>query len=148
MTWIESRVVEGIAKFGIKAVFIDHLHYLFDLSKIKSPSLELGAVVRSLKLLANRRGVMVFLVAHIGKKDSKEQVTIDHIRDSSFVSQEADYVLMLQRKATVDFDGNRNYENETALKVEKNRRNGRLGRVMVQLIDNKFVEVSCDVEPE
>ena len=49
LPWIETRILEAILKHGIKVVFIDHLHYLFDLVSQKNTSLQIGSVIRLLK---------------------------------------------------------------------------------------------------
>src|SRR3990167_367811 len=37
--WIEKKIIEAKTKYGIKAVFIDHLHYLTDDSSIRHRNL-------------------------------------------------------------------------------------------------------------
>jgi len=156
LVWIERKIVEAIAKYEVRAVFIDHLHYLFDLKNSRNTSLEIGEIVRTLKIIAKKYGITIFLVAHIGKVDYEGRVGLENIRDSSFVAQEADTVIALWRvkerlsklelreKGTV-------YKNETMVSIVKNRFNGRLGTSKLIFHKNKFYENDEDIptpEPE
>jgi hypothetical protein len=102
MDWIEARIMEGLQKFHTRVVFIDHLHYLFDLARSKNVSLDIGFVVRRLKLIAVREEVVIFLMAHTVKpKMEVSEMGFEGIRDSSIVSQESDVVLMVRRRPDV-----------------------------------------------
>src|SRR3990167_140783 len=134
LVWLERKIIEGIAKFDTKFVFIDHTHYLLNMREMgrDNTSLYLGDLVRELKLLARKYGIVVFLIHHLKKTSVLEAPTIDYLRDSSFVGQEADYVLSCWRKPVVTkkkdmlLEGIR-YTNETLLSVVKNRQYGKLG---------------------
>lgn len=141
MAWLEQRVWEGIAKFKVKAVFIDHLHYLIsmdDLSKAKSSSLVIGHVMRRLKSLALRTRTTIFLISHMSKAKLETVPTINDLRDSSFVGQESDMVLFIWRKS-FDKDPTRD---KSVVSVEKNRRKGTLGWVDVVLREGRFYELA------
>ena len=145
ITWIERKIVEGIVKYGVRVVFIDHLHYLFNLSTSRNPSLEIGEIVRNLKTMAKKYKVTIFLVAHIGKIGYGERVGLENIRDSSFVGQESDYVIAMWRtKERLTKKQEREegpvFKNEAVLSVVKNRYNGRLGGLKLFFHDNKFYE--------
>jgi len=147
MIWIERKIVEAIAKYQTKVVFIDHLHYLLDLSKVKNASLEIGAIMRELKLMALKYNIVIFIVAHMTKTRFEDKVGLEDIRDSSFISQEADYVIVLWRDATRQSKRDLRekgviYTNEAVASVEKNRRTGRTGSLRLILKDNLFYEVT------
>ena len=97
MTWVEDRIQEAFLKYHIRTVFVDHLHYLFDLARTRTPSIEIGQVIRRLKTLAVNDGFIIFLLCHTTKGASEGDLTFESIRDSSFVSQESDCVLMIKR---------------------------------------------------
>ena len=45
LEWLEERIKEAIVKYQIKAVFIDHLHYLLDMKR-HNISLEIRSIMR------------------------------------------------------------------------------------------------------
>lgn len=122
MDWIEERIMESFVKYNTRIVFIDHLHYLFDIQKSRNPSLDIGAIIRRLKGIAVNNEFVIFLLCHTGKaKDENE--TYEAIRDSSFVAQESDCVIMVKR--TPD-EG----ENYARARVEFHRRTGVMEKVI------------------
>lgn len=118
MDWVEARIMEGLQKYHTRVVFIDHLHYLFDLARSKNVSLDIGSVVRRLKLIAVREEVVIFLMAHtIKPKMEVAEMGFEGIRDSSIVSQESDVVLMVRRRPDVS-------DTAAEVSVEFSRRTG------------------------
>jgi RecA/RadA recombinase len=131
MQWITDRILESFAKFHTRIVFIDHLHFLFDMFKTKSPSLEIGTVIRRLKILAVEHGLIIFLLCHTSKSGA-EIVSYQSIRDSSFVAQESDSVFMICRK--------KGSESEAVLRVEFHRRTGVMERIIKLVKVNGYLE--------
>ncbi len=133
MDWIEERIMESFAKYNTRIVFIDHLHYLFDIQKSRNPSLDIGAIIRRLKGIAVNNEFLIFLLCHTSKaKDENE--SYESIRDSSFVAQESDCVIMVKR--TPD-EG----ENYARARVEFHRRTGIMEKVVfLQKTGNYLVE--------
>lgn len=130
LEWFEDRVWESFAKYHTRIIFIDHLHYLVDLAKLRNPSIEIGQVVRRLKTLAVSGGFVIFLLCHTTKGAySEEHLSYESIRDSSFISQESDTVLMIKR---LKGEG----ENRARLRVEFHRRTGVIEEP-VELIKHK-----------
>lgn len=97
--WLEERVIEGALKFHTRVVFVDHLHFVADIFRMKHPSLEIGAVMRSIKSMAMNHKIVIFLIAHTAKlgRDFQGALTEHDVRDSSFITQEADSTLMVHR---------------------------------------------------
>ena len=89
---------------------------------MKNPSLEIGTVIRGLKRLAIDHDVIIFLAAHTTKLKDDKVPTADDIRDSSFVGQESDCVMILWRV--------KNLENVSRLKVEFHRRIGIINKTI------------------
>ncbi len=116
LTWIEKRIWESKLKFNTEAVFIDHLHFLIDMKSKHNMSLEIGFVMRSLKKMALKFNIAIFLLAHTEKIKNDGEPDVRSLRDSSFVGQESDNVLFIWRKKDSD--------NEAILKIAKNRKNG------------------------
>lgn len=135
MDWIEERIMESFAKYNTRIVFIDHLHYLFDIQKSKNPSLDIGAIIRRLKSIAVANEFVIFLLCHTSKsKDESE--SYESIRDSSFVAQESDCVIMVKRTPE---------EGDTyaRARVEFHRRTGVMEKVVfLQKRGNYLVERS------
>lgn len=123
MTWLEERIMESFIKFRTRVVFIDHLHYLFDLAKSRNASLDIGSVIRQLKSLAVNNDLIIFLLCHTTKGKSDGNLSYESIRDSSFVSQESDCVLMIRRTPA---EG----ENRAQVMVEFHRRTGVLEKAV------------------
>ena len=116
LQWARDRILEAIAKYGISVVFIDHLHFLFDMGRIRNASLEIGQVIRYLKYLAVELNIVIFLLCHLRKIDLDSEPTDMDFRDSSLIAQESDVGLLIWR--TFEKTGN------ATLKVCYSRRTG------------------------
>jgi len=122
MEWIEDRIIEAKVKYNVQAIMIDHLHYLVDMSRISNASLEIGQVVRNLKLIAVRNNLIIFLLCHLTKTKLFEEVSLSDIRDSSLIAQEADTVMLIWR---VDDEIEPNH---SVIKIDKQRRTGAINK--------------------
>lgn len=127
--WVVERIAEAVIKHEVKAVFIDHLHYLVDLAKGgRNISIDIGQLVRRLKTLAVDEGIVIFLLCHSVKATSPDgkprELGVWDLRDSSFIPQEADSTWIIQR-AKGD-DGS--YSNRASLKICNHRRTGTMER--------------------
>jgi replicative DNA helicase len=100
LEWIRQRVLEAKLRFNIKAVFIDHLHYVVGFQNLmKNASISIGRTMRFLKNeIAVKYGVAVFLVSHMTKTDFTQEPSENDLRDSSFISQEADGTIIVYRR--------------------------------------------------
>lgn len=123
LPWLEERIQESFEKYHTRIIFIDHLHYLLDLARLKNPSIEIGQVIRRLKTIAVNSELVIFLLCHTTKGKNEADLSYESIRDSSFVSQESDSVFMIKRTPE-------NGENAARLRVEFHRRTGVLERVI------------------
>lgn len=150
MQWLEERILESKAKYGVKVVFIDHLHYLLDMDQLArqgNTSLMIGSIMRELKRIAIENKLIIFLIAHFKKVklEEDEMPDIDGLRDSSFVGQEGDYVMIINRKKDINRE---NWIDEATLFLVKNRWNGRTGAVQLKYSDNHFLELDTIHEEE
>ncbi len=137
LPWVESKIYEGIVKYNIQVVFIDHLHFLVDIAK-QNISLEIGAIMRGLKKLAIKYNICIFIICHTHKTKLDKEPDFDDLRDSSFISQESDNTLMIwrNRKKKETSDG------EAYLKICLNRRQGVMDRkILLKKVNNFLVEV-------
>lgn len=145
MTWLEERIVEGIAKFNIKVIFIDHLHYIVDMNaRNQNMSLQIGEVMRTLKRIALKYGIIIFIIAHIKHIRISNAPHLEDLRDSSFIGQEADIVLMMTRNedtnaSSIDEDV---YLDTAKLWVKAHRRTGKTGRIDLMHQRGRFYEIA------
>lgn len=102
LKWLETRILEGIIKQGIKIVFIDHLHYLFDIASRQNTSLQIGSVIRYLKQIAVKYNIIIFLACHMKKVTFDKEPSDEDIRDSSLIGSESDTVLIIWRVPNTD----------------------------------------------
>jgi replicative DNA helicase len=123
LPWFEDRVYESFAKYHTRIIFCDHLHYLVDLARVRNPSIEIGQIIRKLKSLAVSGNFLIFLLCHTTKGSSEENLSFESIRDSSFISQESDSVIMIKRTPE---EG----ENTARLRVEFHRRTGVIEKIV------------------
>lgn len=112
LEWLEKKIIESKVKFNTKAVFIDHLHYLSDVTNLKrgqNMSGAIGDVMKKLTLIAKQWDVCIFLVSHLTKTKFDEMPTMSDLRDSSFTAQYAGVVLMMLRVMEPKRVGNKEY---------------------------------------
>ncbi|NKQ38566.1 MAG: AAA family ATPase [Methanosarcinales archaeon] len=147
LKFVEQEIKEGVEEKAIKVVFIDHLHYLIDLKSSLNSSLLIGGIVRELKQMAVRNNVIIFLIAHTKKIYQDEQLSLSSLRDSSFISQESDYVFLVERKKKslkerLENEGRAEgteWTNQTRITLAKNRRTGKMFFVDFNFQDNKLI---------
>lgn len=136
LDWVRQRIIESLVKYGVKMIFIDHLHYLFDLARMRNTSIEIGQVVRTLKTLAIELNITIFLLCHMAKLDPYQEPSDEGIRDSSFVSQESDCGILVWRDVKT--------ESEAWLKVCFHRRTGILEKkIRLVKLDGFLKEAVC-----
>jgi len=122
LDWLQDRIIEAVAKYSISAVFIDHLHFLFDMARSRNPSIEIGQIIRFLKTIAIELNLVIFVMCHTKKINPiQNDISDEDIRDSSFVSQESDCGMIIWRiKDSKDSDKT----DRACLKVCYHRRTG------------------------
>ena len=141
-SWIEERVVEGIAKYNTKLVLIDHLGYLNDMDgeyKRENLAYRIEKMMQNLKNIAKKWDVVVVLLVHIVKADEGKPPSLEDLKGSQSILGESDKVIMLWRKNSLK-KKIRIYEDKTLVSVLANRRNGRNGNVGLRFEGGTFVE--------
>lgn len=134
LDWFKDRCLESYEKYGTRIIFIDHLHYLVDLARQKQMSLEIGTVIRFLKTFAVQNDFVIFLMCHTSKGND-DALSYESIRDSSFISQESDCVIMVKRTPEIG-------ETAARARVEFHRRTGVLEKVVnLQKINGYLQEI-------
>jgi replicative DNA helicase len=102
LKWLFHRILEGFRKAGSRVIFIDHLHFIMDIARVRNPSLEVGTIVRALKRLAVDRMLCVVLICHVSKGQREvDEDSYENLRDSSLIAQESDTVIFVRRRPDV-----------------------------------------------
>lgn len=139
LLWVEKKIIEAKAKYDSKVCFIDHLHFIVPFSAERQ-DLAIGQTMRELKRIAKQWGIVVVLIAHLKKTKMDTQPDLEDLRDSSFIAQEADTVIMLWRETKRE-NGQVVITNNVNVSVQANRRSGKTGNVRMQYENGRFVEV-------
>jgi len=130
--WFKERTEESFEKYHTRIIFIDHLHYLIDLARLRNPSIEIGQIIRQLKTLAVDKGYIIFLLCHTTKGSGEDNLSYESLRDSSFISQESDTVLMIKRTP-------KEGDTRARLRVEFHRRTGVLEKTVELIKANGYL---------
>ena len=120
LPWVKEKILEALVKHGIGVVFIDHLHFLFDLIRTRNVSLEIGQVIRFLKTIAIDYNLIIFVLCHMRKITFEKEPDDSDVRDSSLISSESDSGIILWRL--------KNTENQAMVKIPYSRRTGVLDK--------------------
>jgi len=125
-TTLLGEVAEkGVKDFGCEVLFIDHLHY-FAGGDRRQRTVEIGDIIRYIKLLARKLNIPIILVCHLRKLLQEGTIpTLDDLKDSSSIKQDADIVGLLYRKRN---ENTRLLSEITTMNIDKNR-HGRIGKV-------------------
>lgn len=142
--WMEQRIIEGQEKYGCRIIFIDHLHYILDMSKLgkENTSIFIGAFMRNLVEITKKHNILVFLLAHTNKEVFSRAPNLSDIRDSSFIVQEADVVMFIWRlqKMIGEFQEIEFVDNDCKVSIQKNRRHGILKTILMKYDKGNFYE--------
>lgn len=146
LDWVEQKIIEGLAKYNTRVIFIDHLgslvHHEMDNSNY---STYLQHIMVRLKEIAMQWRVVIFLNHHISKIATDQTPMLSNLKDSSGVAQEADFVLMIWRKKERKA-GVVDYTNYSKIQVQANRRTGRSGLFEMRHMGDHFEEVQNEQE--
>lgn len=107
---VYRKMIEAWAKHDSKVFFIDHLHFLLDM-KAARLDLSIKEVMQELKRFTKTHGFTIFLITHLKMGNFNEPPGVEAIRDSSFIAQYADTVIMLWRERVPN--GNTGHSNVT-----------------------------------
>lgn len=138
VSWIEKKVVEGKVKHDSKIFFVDHLHFIVPFSSDRLDT-RIGQTMRELKSIAKAHNVIIVIVAHLKKTNMQVSPTLEDLRDSSFIAQEADTVMMMWRQAKRE-SGQMVVTNNTIISIQANRRTGNTGNVKMTFKDGRYQE--------
>ena len=148
---LEDVSINSVKKYGADVIFIDHLHY-FARGDAKTRSVEIGDIVRGIKMLARKLEVPIVLISHLRKIGNySNEPNIDDLRDTSMTGQDADLVLLLMRDKT---NADKDVRNKMKIRVAKNR-HGReddidfeLDKFTMKLKEVSYVSTQLENMPE
>ncbi len=126
MGWLKERIIESKTKYDTDVVFIDHLHYLFNLGgSTQNISLLVGDLMRDLKSLAVEYGLVIFVLAHTKKVEGNRIPRQEDVRDSALIANECDKMFVVHRDRTDGQLGMTTMSPETKIVLELDRQNGK-----------------------
>lgn len=136
--WLESKIVESIAKYDTKIVFIDQLDFIVPM-RGDNHALNIGQTMRDLKGLAKKWNVIIFIICHLTKTRMDTQPTLEDLKGSSSIGQEADTVILLWRESK-RHKGEMVITDNVNISVQANRRTGKTGNVKMVYENGHFIE--------
>lgn len=136
--WLEQKIVESIAKYNTRVVFIDQLDFIVPL-RGDNHSLMIGQTMRDLKGIAKKWNVVIFIICHLSKAKMDTQPTMEDLRGSSSIGQEADTVILLWRETKRE-NGQIVITDNVNVSVQANRRFGKTGNVKMRYDNGHFIE--------
>ena len=145
---LRAYVANASSRRKVDAVFIDYIGLMDDDVRHNSKTEKIGSISQQLKQIALTLDVPVVAAAQLNReieaRGEKAKPMLSDLRDSGSIEQDADVILMIQRKQTdqdrkLNPDGN---GSEFYLVVAKNR-HGRTGSVKFRAEDqySRIVEV-------
>lgn len=113
MNWqsIDGLISSAVKEMGVGLVVIDHLHYFT--RELNNVSEDLGRITKEFKKNAIRHDVPIILISHTRKGSGN---SLDDLRGSSYIAQDADVVLMVTRDSSLP--------RSIVVSCEKNRNRG------------------------
>lgn len=146
MTWVEKKIIESKAKYGSTVVFIDQLDFLIAYSADNRAD-RIGDTMRALKTVARKWNVVIFLICHLTKTKLDTQPTLEDLKGSSSIAQEADTVILLWRELKKE-NGQVEITNNVNISVQANRRTGSTGNVKMKFENGKFIPYDWSIRDE
>ncbi len=138
--WIKEIAEKAIKEKDVKLLIIDHLHFLLPLRDFHTNiSFLVGGIVRDLKKLAVSLNIPIILICHPGMVHEEDDISWRNIRDSSFITQESDFTIVMQRIFKKE-GKERVATNEAKISVELNRRTGNVGKIVLSHINGRFYD--------
>lgn len=95
-----TRLIERAKERGCDLVVIDHLHYFS--RSVENATAEIGKIMKEFKGAAVAFEIPIVLICHVRKMEPKMHPTINDLRDSSMIAQDADMVVIVWRDERPD----------------------------------------------
>lgn len=108
---IDGLIGRAVKEMGVDIVFIDHLHHFT--RELKNVAEDLGRITKEFQKNSHAHNIPIVVISHTRKGAGD---SIDDLRGSSYIAQDADIVLMVSRdESTPD---------SIAVSIQKNRNRG------------------------
>jgi len=144
--WIEKKVIESKAKYNTNVIFIDQLDFIVPFGA-DNHALRVGQAMRDMKAIAKKWNVVIVLICHLTKTKLDVQPTLEDLKGSSSIAQEADTVILLWRE-NKRVDGEIQITNNVNVSVQANRRTGSTGNIKLKYENGKFTEYDWSTRDE
>lgn len=117
LSWkdIDGLMDNAKQQLNVDLVIIDHLHYFA--RGMTNSAEDLGVITQSFKDSAKKHKMPIILISHIRKLLKDEELSGDSLRGSSFIAQDSDIVLLVNRDPET---------NAMGVMIDKNRNRGKL----------------------
>jgi len=140
MDWIESKIVESIAKNNTQIVFIDQLDFIVPQDGADGRhDLKIAQTMRDLHKMAVKWNVIIFLICHVNSMEPDVKPTTKNLRGSSAIWGESDNVILLWRECFKE-QGQLVYTNNILVSLQANREDGDTGNIKMVYKNGVFEE--------
>lgn len=112
---VDGLIRNAKEELGADLVVVDHLHYFT--RETEKASEDLGRITKEFKKNAIRHNIPILLVSHVRKLGKDEKLSGESLRGSSYIAQDADIVLLVDRDPA---------NNDMGVMIDKNRNRGKL----------------------
>lgn len=100
---VEEKIREMVQRYGIKVFIFDNLHFL---CRGEDEKAMLDKTTQVFKILAENLAIVIVAVTHPRKGSDGKNISNDDLKGSSSIFQDADAVLLLNRRLEIDDDVN------------------------------------------
>ena len=129
----------------MKVAFIDYLQLMSTNQRGLTRDREIGIQTGGLKRLANKLGIAIVLLSQVNRGTGNDRPTMDNLRESGNIEQDANVVVFVHRPDYFDKTGPQSTVSKSEIIVAKNRE-GQTGIIKVSF--NKATSSFADIADE
>ena len=149
---IRARARRMVAKYDVKAVFIDYIQLITTGGRVESRQQEVSAISRGLKALARELNIPVVCMSQLNRSPEQREghrPRLSDLRESGSLEQDADVVAMLHREDYYHKGDDEYDPTHTAELIIAKQRNGPTDVVKLSWIEQctRFKDYSPAVAP-
>ncbi len=96
---IFNIIKQLVFKRGVKCVFLDYLQLMSYPQQSQNRNYEIGKMTRKLKMLAGELGIPIVVLSQLKRRDGNPTPTLNDLRDSGSIEQDANIVIFLHQEA-------------------------------------------------
>ena len=127
----------------LKAAFIDYLQLMSTSQKGLTRDREIGIQTGGLKRLANKLGIAIVLLSQVNRGTGNDRPTMDNLRESGNIEQDANIVIFVHRPDYFDRTGPQTRISKAEIILAKNRE-GQTGTVKASF--DKGISSFADIQ--